>query len=175
MKPWGRRAAGPRKRRRAGAKEAARAGKEGREKGKEGESEPPLLLGVAYTLASPSDPLDLGAPIITALERNCKLSLWPRCLAKLQGGQIACTRRTMRLLSGCSSSRTGGLRSVPVPARGGSCPRWLLHLPRRTGAAWVEPPDPQLWPLSPRALRGGDVTPLAFELVRFIQPIPRAF
>ena len=42
------------------------------EKGKEGESEPPVLLGVAYTLASPSDPLDLGAPIITALERNCE-------------------------------------------------------------------------------------------------------
>ena len=42
------------------------------EKGKEGESEPPVLLGVAYTLASPSDPLDLGEPIITALERNCE-------------------------------------------------------------------------------------------------------
>ena len=62
------------------------------EKGKEGESEPPLLLGVAYTLASPSDPLDLGAPIITALERNCEaftvaqelgqVSRRPDCLCK---------------------------------------------------------------------------------------------
>ena len=62
------------------------------EKGKEGESEPPVLLGVAYTLASPSDPLDLGAPIITALERNCEaftvaqelgqVSRRPDCLCK---------------------------------------------------------------------------------------------
>ena len=61
----------------------------------------------------------------------------------------------------------------PLVTLRGTYGRLLLHLPAHPGAAWVEPPDPQLWPHSPRALRGGDVTPLAFELLRFVQPMLR--
>ena len=38
----------------------------------------------------------------------------------------------------------------PLVTLRGTYGRLLLHLPAQPGAAWVEPPDPQLWPHSPR-------------------------